>query len=398
MKRTVLLQEASPSAGIETTLQTGTHPTDGLLAGYLLRCMFTIVAATGPTTPTYRDWCDTILDNVFPVAQIYAPRYSQQFNSANIGGGFWAKQYEDTFQQALPIEVNGSPVTPIAGVQISTTPLAAQVDLYIPFELPKLGSDRMWACPPASLFRGDVTAKVKWAAAAGTIGGQALTVSAVTFRWMAKTAIGDNARVPVVHRFERRTYAENAIDIGRGFPVFVTDNRAPDQTIQYNNFIDGEARDNGAIYGEDLIASYRFDSLNQVPEQGVFTPLHWMGANSGINDLQLAARAVALQLVGASSGTLDLHFMDPPSGVVIGNCKAALGIPKSQACIAVPVAPNTASLGNVVKKVAYAGPRTLFMVGNGGAQAISTAAKTVPTVPGGTTGAAIASSAAAGKA
>lgn len=391
MNAHVFLQEKAPAAGVQETLDApANHPASGLLRGYIVRVIGTVVAASA-VTPTYSDWRDTILETVVPSIQLFAPRYSQQLMSANITGGYLAKVYEDAYGEGLPIEVNNSPVTQNGGVQISTSPLAFQVDLFIPFETPKLGMDRLWTCPPCLLFRGDVTLKFQWVAAV-TVQSVVLTFSALTFRWLAFSACGDTARLPVIHRFERRTYSQNAFDVGRGFPLFMTDNRAPDQTIQYNTFLDGKSLHQGSLYGEDYVSAYRISNKDIVPENSVYTPLLYVPENSTVNDLMFASRSIAFQLAGASSGTMDLHTIEPASNVVKSALKSALGIPDGAQTGTPPVAPNSAPVGNVVRKVAMNGPRTLLVAGGGGLQAVqSVAAPTVPTVPSGSTGASIAS-------
>lgn len=387
----VFLNEITPSAGSQQTLDApANHPADGVLRGYLVRVIGTVVAASS-VTPTWENWRDTILETVVSSLQLFAPRYSQQLCSANLTGGFFAKMYEDHYGEAIPIEVNNSPVTQIAGVAISTTPLAFQADIVIPFELPKLGDDRLWSCPSCLLFRGDVTLKCTWTAAV-TVQSVALTFSAITFRWLAMQEYGDTATLGVIHRFERRTYSKNSVDVGRGFPIFITDNRAPDQSNQYNLFVDGESVHNGALYGEDYSAVYRILNKDLVPETSVYTPLVYLPENSNVNSLCFAERSVAFQFQGISSGTFDIHTIEPAGGMPKAALKSALGIPASTAIACVPKAPNSTPLGNVVKKIALNGPRIMLVRdGNGAAAVRAVAPKTVPTVPSGTTGAGIAS-------
>ena len=395
MNAMVLLNEVVPAVGIQTTVDTANHPSVGVLRGYVLRIFGTANAAVG-VTPTYEQWRDTILPTILPSIQLFAPRYSKQLMSANLDGGFFMKIFEDHYGEANPIEVANSPVTPIAGVQIPNANTPIQIDLMIPFELPKLGADRLWACPPCLLFRGDATLKFTWAAAV-TVSAVVITFSALTFRWFALTAFGNDATVPLLHRFERRTYAQNSIDVGRGFPLFITDNRAPDNaTNAYNNFLDGVPVNNGAIYGEDLEAAYRITNLDIVPETSVYTPLFWVPQNSTPNTLEFAERSVAFQFAGPTSGTLDMHFAEPAGRSVLAAMKAALGIPNSSIVASPPVAPNNAPLGNVVQKIALNGPRSILIQKEGGFVAPSVTAKTTPAVPPGTTGASIASAMAGG--
>jgi len=396
MNSHVFLNEQAPAAGVQTTLDApANHPAVGLLRGYLLRITGTGTAASN-VTPTYADWRDTILETILPSLQLFAPRYSQQLCSANLTGGFFAKLFEDHYGEALPIEVAGSPVTQIAGVQLTSGGQAIQVDMFIPFELPKLGPDRLWSTPSCLLFRGDVTLKFSWVAAV-TVQSVVITFSALSFRWIAVTAHGDTARLPVIHRFERRTYSQNSVDVGRGFPLFITDNRAPDQTNSYNTFIDGESVHAGALYGEDYVAAYRITNKDIVPENGVYTPLLYVPENSTVNDLAFAERSIAFQFVGISSGTFDIHTIEPAGNVVKAALKSALGLADSTQVATPPVAPNSAPIGNVIRKVAMNGPRTMLIATSGGLSAVgSVAAPTVPTVPSGSTGASIAGAMVAG--
>lgn len=383
------LQEKTPTVAVETNFDTATHPDKGLLRGYLVRVLATVNAASA-VTPTYEEWRDTILASLIPLLQLFAPRYSQELCSANLTGSFWAKLYEDAYSQCLPIEVNNSPVTYNSLVELPNSNLPVQIELFIPFEMPKLGVDRLYTAPPCSLFRGDVALKVKWGATV-TVRTVAITFSALTIRWMAVTALGDNARVPVIHRFERRTFSQDSIDIGRGFPAFITDNRAPDQTIAYDVFVDGENINRSAMYGEDLMADYRIGNKNLVPETSVYTPLLFIPEGSSPGDLLFVEQSLAIKLTGASSGTLDMHFMAPPNAKVGNALKAALGIGPAVKTRKPPVTPVASSLGSLHRKVALNGPRTLlvdsgggkFVTPNGGAQ-------TVPTVPSGSLGANVA--------
>lgn len=384
------LQEKTPTVAVETNFDTATHPEKGLLRGYLVRVLCTANAAQA-VTPTYEEWRDTILADLITLLQLFAPRYSQQLCSANLTGAFWAKLYEDAYGQCLPIEVANTPVTYNSTRQIPNANTAVQIELFIPFETPKLGVDRLYTAPPCSLFRGDVALKAKWAATS-TVQAIAITFSALTIRWLAVHAHGDNARVPVIHRFERRTFSQDSIDIGRGFPAFITDNRAPDQTIQYDVFIDGENVNRSAMYGEDLMADYRIGNKNQVPETSIYTPLCYIPENSSPADLVFVENSLAIKLTGASSGTLDMHFMEPANAKVGNALKASLGIAPQTKTRKPPVTPASSALGNLHKKVAMNGPRTLlienagkFVTPNGGAQ-------TVPTVPSGSLGANIAQS------
>lgn len=391
MNSHVFLNESAPAAGIQTTLDApANHPATGLLRGYLVRILGTANAASS-VTPTWADWRDTILDTVVPSLQIFAPRYSQQLCSANLTGGFFAKMYEDHYGEIVPIEVANVPLNPTgAGVAIPNSNTAIQVDLFIPFELPKLGADRLWSCPPCLLFRGDVTLKFSWVAAV-TVQSVVITFSALTFRWLALTTHGDTARLPVLHRFERRTYSQNSVDVGRGFPVFITDNRAPDQTNSYNTFIDGESVHSGALYGEDYAGAYRIVNKDIAPETSIYTPLMNIPENSVVNDLAFAERSIAFQFVGISSGTFDIHTLEPAGATVRNALKAALGIPQGTEVATPPVSPQAAPVGNVVRKVALNGPRTMLIKSGGKVAAVgSVAAPTVPTIPSGSTGAQLA--------
>lgn len=393
----IFLNEQAPAAGVQTTLDApANHPDKGVLRGYIVRVIGTVVAASA-VTPTIADWRDTILETVVPSLQLFAPRYSQQLCSANLTGGFFAKLYEDHYGEAMPIEVNNSPVTQIAGVQISTSPLPFQADVMIPFELPKLGDDRLWSCPSCLLFRGDVTLKFSWVAAV-TVQSVVLTFSAITFRWLALAEFGDTATLGVIHRFERRTYSQNSVDVGRGFPLFITDNRAPDQTNSYNTFIDGTSVHAGALYGEDYAAAYRILNKDLVPENSVYTPLLYLPENSNVNSLCFAERSIAFQFVGISSGTFDIHTIEPAGNVAKAALKAALGIPAGQDIGTPPKAPNSAPLANVNRKVALNGPRTMLIRGANGLQPVTAVvAATVPTVPSGSAGANLASALTLGK-
>jgi len=384
------LQEKAPAAGIQESFDTATHPATGLIRGYLVRTRFNLLAASN-VTPTYEEWRDTILATLFPLIQLFAPRYNNQLCTANLDGNYWAKLFEDHYGAPLPIEVANSPITYNNTVQITTSNKAVQVDFFIPFELPAMDADRLWSCPPAALFRGDVALKAQWAAAV-TVQSVVLTASSVSFRWCCLTDYGDNSRVPIIHRFERRTYSQDSVDIGRGFPFFVTDNRAPSESIQYDVYRDGESINNGAMYGEDIMAAYRISNKNLVPETSVFTPLRWIPQDCGVNVLEFAERSLALKLTGASSGTFDLHFASPPGAEVVNALKATLGISPVTRVRTPPTTPLSAPLGNLNRKIANAGPRTLF-IATGDKQVVPAtgANKTVPTVPAGTLGSAIAS-------
>ncbi len=395
MNACVLLNEVVPTAAVQVTVDTGTHPSRGVLRGYLVRLMFTATSASN-VTPTYADWRDTILETILPSLQLFAPRYSKQLCSANLTGGFFAKLYEDHYGQTVPIEVGNVPVTEFSSVQLTSGGAAAQVDLFIPFEMPKLGADRLWTCPPCLLFRGDTTLKLTWVAAV-TVQSVVITTSALTVRWMAMTAYGDDATLPLLHRFERRTYSQNSVDVGRGFPLFISDNRAPDNaTIGYNNYLDGVAVNGGAIFGEDLAAQYRITNKDIVGEQSVYVPLFWVPENSTPNDMAIAERSIAFQFVGVSTGTFDIHMAEPASAEVLTALKAALGLPNSTNVITPPIAPKGVALGNVVAKIASNGPRTLLINTGAGIVPTSVAARTLPTVPSGSVGASIAGAMAAG--
>ncbi len=397
MNAHVFLNESAPAAATQTTLDApANHPASGLLRGYMLRIICTGTAASN-VTPTWENWRDTILDTILPLIQLFAPRYSQQLCSANLTGGYFAKIYEDHYGEIVPIEVAGVPVTPAAGVQLTSGGQAVQVDLMIPFELPKLGPDRLWSTPGCLLFRGDVTLKFSWVAAV-TVQSVVITFSALTLRWIALTTYGDSARLPVLHRFERRTYSQNSVDVGRGFPLFITDNRAPDQTLSYNTFIDGESVHSGAMYGEDYAGAYRLLNKDLAPETSIYTPLLYLPENSTVNDLAFAERSIAFQFVGISSGTFDIHTIEPAGNVVRDALKEALGIPRGTNVATPPVSPQCAPVGNVVRKVAMNGPRTMLINAGGRLQAIgSVAAATVPTIPSGSTGAALAGTMVPGK-
>jgi len=399
MNSHVFLNEQAPAAGIQTTLDApANHPAVGLIRGYLVRVIGTGTSGAD-VTPTYRNWVDTILEALIPSLQLFAPRYSQQLCSANLTGGFFAKLFEDHYGEAIPIEVNNVPVTPYGGgVQFPNgVGQPVQIDLFIPFELPKLGPDRLWSTPSCLLFRGDVTLKFSWSGAAIVVQAVNLTFTVLSFRWIAVTAHGDTARLPVIHRFERRTYSQNSVDVGRGFPLFVTDNRAPDQVNSYNTFIDGESLHSGALFGEDYEAAYRITNKDIVPENSVFTPLLYVPENSTVNDLTFAERSIAFQFVGISNGTFDLHTIEPAGNVVRDALKSALGIPRDTQVATPPVAPAAAPIGNVVRKVAMNGPRTMLIGTSSGLSPVgAVAAATVPTVPSGSTGASIAAAMAAG--
>lgn len=385
---TVFLQEKAPAAAIQENFDTATHPESGILRGYLVRTRFNLLAASN-VTPTYEEWRDTILGSLFPLIQLFAPRYNNQLCTANLDGNFWAKLFEDHYGNCLPIEVANSPITYNNLVQITTSNKAVQVDFFIPFEMPALDSDRLWSCPPCSLFRGDVSLKTTWATTA-TVQSVALTASSVSFRWIALSDFGDNACVPIIHRFERRTYSQDSVDVGRGFPFFFTDNRAPSESIQYDVFRDGSSVNGSSMYGEDLMAAYRLSNKNIVPETSVYTPLRWVPQSTPVGKLEFAQRSVALKLTGASSGTFDLHFASPPGAEVVNALKAALGIDPTVKVATPPVAPQSAPLGNLNKKIAMNGPRTLYISSGQGLSAVGSANQTVPTVPAGTVGAAIA--------
>lgn len=380
-----------PSGSMQNFTQ-ATHPTVGLIRGYLLRITGTIQSAAADVTPTYEQWKDTILEAAFDVIQLLAPRYNNALCTANLTAGYWCKLYEDLYGYPMPIIVSGVQVTPAAGVLVTTAaPVAFEVDLFIPFERPKLGPDRLFSAPPCTLFAGDVNLNFRWQTTGGSIGGHAQTIAAVQVNWYVDVARGDNGRVPVIHRFERKTYSSDSIDVGRGWPFFITDNAAPDDTVRYDVMIDGQNINNLSLTGLDIEAQYRIENSDEVAENRVYTPLLFMADNSTVDELHFASRSVAFKFYGKSSGTLDMHFADPPGSAVKSAALVALGQSAAAASVALPVTPKTASLGNVERVRAIAGPRTLHLKQNGGNMAVPQSTRTVPTVPSGTLGAGIAS-------
>lgn len=384
------LQSQSPTAAVQKNFTQATHPTSGLIRGYLLRITGNVLAA-GNVTPTYEQWKDTILEAAFDIIQVLAPRYNNALMTANLTAGYWAKIFEDLYGEPMPIILNGTQITPAAGVQITTGNQAFEVDLFMPFERPKLGADRLLSAPPCTLFAGDVNLNFRWQTSGGTVGGQAITFSSVQVNWYVDVVRGDNARVPLIHRFERKTYASDSIDVGRGWPFFISDNAAPDDTVRYDVLVDGANVNNVSVTGLDLEAAYRIENADTVAENRVYTPVLWAPDDATIDELHFAARSVAFKFYGKSSGTLDMHFADPPGKAVKSALLVALGLPANAASVAPPVTPKTASLGNVERTRAIAGPRTLHLKQGGQNIAPNQSTRTVPTVPAGTLGAGIAS-------
>lgn len=389
MQKTTFLQTRTIAAGTNLNFDAPPHPSKGLLAGYLFRVNCTLTAASN-VTPTYIEWRDTILDTLFPNIQVFAPRYNNQLCSGNLSGRFWAEMYEDKYKNSIPMEVNDLPVNTGTTQQITTGGLATQIDLPFLFDEPELGADRYHFCPPSSLFRGDVTANFSCPAALTvTVQSIVITMSAATVRWVAVTVPGDIARVPVKHRYEVRSVNSDSIDVGRGFPLYISDRRAPGTTVSYDIIVDGENQNGGQVNGEDLMATYRALNEDVAPEATTRTPLAYIGTNTPYSMVDFVQRSYGLKLYGASSATLLLHFADPADDALKRNVAQALGIDPSQA-VAVPASPNTAPLGSVHYKLGQNGPRTLLVSRGGKLDAPSGSARTVPTVPAGTQGAAMA--------
>jgi hypothetical protein len=389
MQKTTFLQSRSLSAGTTQNFDAPPHPSKGLLIGYLFRVNCTLNAASN-VTPTYIEWRDTILDTLFPSIQLFAPRYNNQLCSGNLTGRFWAELYEDKYKRSIPIEYNDLPIDQNNTQQLTNANVAAQVDIPVFFDEPELGTDRFHFCPPAHLFRGDVTASFgSPAALTVTVQSVVITMASATVRWLALTTHGDIARVPVKHRFEVRSVNSDSVDVGRGFPMYVADRRTPGTTVSYDLIVDGENVNGGQVNGEDLMAAYRSLNAGVAPETSVRTPLLYVGEKSNYNQVDFIERSFSLKLYGASSATLLLHFADPADDMLKKNVAAALGLPAEQT-VAVPVTPTTAALGSVHRKLAQNGPRTLLAATAGGLRAPEGSAKTVPTVPAGTQGAAMA--------
>jgi len=384
----VMLQEAAPAADTEFNFaQLGTHPADGLVAQYILRIKGTIASSNaGGDNTTYTDWRDTILPGLIPLVQLFAPRYSAQLCSANLDGNFWAKQYEDKYDRAMCVLVAGVQVELDAVVNVPNVAATLEIDVVIPFELPKLGADRLWSAPPASLFRGDMSLKFKWHATQA-FGGHTLTMTLSKARLLVATEPGDAGKVPIIHRFERRTYSTGSNDIGRGFVFFLTDSNAPDETNTYNMFLDGLSYNGGALFGNDFAAAERAQDGDTQLEERTYTKLAWVKDASTVSQLQFAQNSLAVQQTGATSGTYDIHMADPASsGVVQQNLAQALGIPPGVQTHALPVTPHNAPHGTVRQDIAMAGPRTLNIQG----APVKQATKTIPTVPAGSAGGGIA--------
>lgn len=389
MQKTTFLQSRSLSAGTTQNFDAPPHPSKGALIGYTFRVNCTLTAASN-VTPTYIEWRDTILATLFPSIQIFAPRYNNQLCSGNLTGTFWASMYEDKYKQSIPIEVDNTPVNTTSTVQLTSGGHAVQIDIPVFFEEPELGPDRYMTCPPSHLFRGDCSASVQSPAALTvTVQSVVITMSAATVRWMALTTHGEVGRVPVKHRFEVRSVNSDSVDVGRGFPLYIFDIRAPGTTVSYDLIVDGENVNNGQVNGEDLMSTYRLLNQGVAPETSIRTPLLFVGAKSNWNQLDFVERSFSLKLYGASSATLYLHFADPADDTLKRNVAAALGVPDSQTS-AVPVTPVTAALGSIHRKLANNGPRTLLVNTGAGFASPAGSPTTVPSVPAGTQGAAMA--------
>lgn len=387
------LQIKTPAADIEQLFDAPTHPSVGLMRGYPVRALFNI-SANDNIVLTYEDYRDTVFPTLFPLFQVFAPRYSKQLCSANLDGGFWAKVFEDHYGECLPMEIGTAPVDQNNAVEIGNIAQAAQVDFMIcPFELPKLTADRLWSCPPASLFRGDVSLKAKWHATV-TVRGVVITIDSVEFKWFAQTSHGNNGRLPLIHSFERKEIANNSTDIGRGFPVLVTDNRAPggESGVTYELFEDGENYHGTAVVGEDLMANYRLANKDIVPETSVYTPLLFIPNDATVDELSFAERSMTVKLNGASTMELDCHFMEPAGSSVRNALKAALGIGPGVQTRTPPETPRGAQFGQLHKKIANNGPRVLLVQAGRAFVPPAGTAKTLPTIPAGTLGVGIANS------
>ncbi len=386
------LQSRSLTAGQATNFDAPSHPAKGLLVGYLLRITGTANAASN-VTPTYAEWRDTILDTLFSNIQLFAPRFNNQLCSGNLTGRYWAELFEAKYKACMPIEYDNTPVDGYTTQQLTNANKEVQFDFFVPFEEPSLAADRHWSCPPAHLFRGDVSLSVTLPSSlVVTVQTVAITFSSFSARWEAVTVHGDIARVPVVHRFEVRTVNSDSVDVGRGFPVHILDRRAPGTTVGYDIIVDGENVNNGQLLGEDFKAMQRIAGSPQlIKEDSVSTPLRFVAQDANLNELEYVERSLSLKLYGASSATLALHFLEAPSDTLKRNVQAALG-QEGVASDAPPVAPNGVALGNLHRKVALNGPRTLMLKTGAGYTAPKGAAVTLPTFPAGSTGAQIAGS------
>lgn len=387
------LQIKTPNADIEQLFDAPTHPSLGLVRGYPLRVLCNISAAD-PIILTYEDYRDTVFPALFPLFQIFAPRYSKQLCSANLDGGFWAKIFEDHYGECMPMEIGSAPVDQSNAVEIVNAAQAAQFDFMVcPFELPKLTADRLWSCPPASLFRGDVSLKAKWHATV-TVRGVVVTIDTVEFKWFCQTSHGNNGRVPLIHSFERKEISNNSTDIGRGFCCLCTDNRVPsgESGVTYELFEDGENYHGTAVGGEDLMSNYRLSNKDIVPETSVYTPLFFIPNDASVDELSFAERSLTVKLAGASSMELDVHFMEPASNMVRSNLKAALGISAAVQTRTPPETPKGAALGQLHRKIANNGPRMLLVQSGRTFVPPAGTAKTLPTIPAGTLGVGIANS------
>lgn len=389
MQKSTFLQTRTVAAGATQNFDAPPHPSKGLLIGYLFRITGTLTGASN-VTPTYIDWRDVMLPAFFPSFQLFAPRYNNQLCSGNLDGKFWASMYEDKYKRSIPILANGAPVDQNNTQQITTGGVTFEVDIPVMFEEPELGPDRLHTCPPCSLFRGDVTASVAAPAAlTSTVQSIVITMSATSIRWMALHTHGDIGRVPVKHRFEVRSVNSDSVDVGRGFPFYVTDVRAPVSTVSYDLIVDGENVNGGQVSGPDLLATYR--TLNSVvaPETQVRTPLLYVPEKANWNLVDFIERSFSLKMYGASSATLYLHFADAADDMLKRNVAAALGVPASNT-VAVPATPTTAALGSIHRKLANNGPRSLLVRSGGKLKAPAGSAQTAPSVPPGTQGAAMA--------
>lgn len=391
MQKTTFLQTRTLSAGATQNFDAPPHPSKGALIGYIFRVNCTLNAASS-VTPTYVEWRDTILDTLFPSIQLFAPRYNNQLCSGNLTGRFWGEMYEDKYKRSIPIEYNDGPVDQNNTPQLTNSNVAAQFDIPVLFDEPELGPDRYHLCPPAHLFRGDVTASFgSPAALTVTVQSVVITMASATVRWIALTTHGEVGRVPVKHRFEVRAVNSDSIDVGRGFPLYLFDRRVPGTTVSYDFTVDGENVNGGQVNGEDLMATYRTLNAGVAPETSIRTPLFYVGKDSNYNQLDFVERSLSLKLYGASSATLCLHFADPADDMMKRNVAAALGLTAAQT-VAVPATPVTAALGSIHRKLAQNGPRTLLAANGGRLSAPDGSPKTVPTVPAGTQGAAMATS------
>lgn len=391
--RTVFLQSKSLTAGQTTVLDAPTHPANKLLVGYIVRITGDFDSANaGGTTPTYIQWRDTIADTLFPNIFLQAPRYNNALCSGNLSGRYWWEMYETKYGRSIPAEWNNLPIDQNNTPAVTDAAQSLQIDFPIMFEEPRLGADRHWTCPPAHLFRGDVSLHITLPATLTVTVTDVLTLANPSVRWLAVCAHGDVARVPVVHRFEVRTVSSDSIDVGRGFPLYVIDRRAPGTTVSYDFITDGKNVNEGQVNGEDLMATYRTVMAPGLvaPETSVITPIKFTPEDATLNEVEFAARSFSMKLYGASSATLALQFAEPPNDSIKRNVALALGVNPVESD-APPVSSVTAPI--LHRKVALNGPRTLMRRVAGGRHAAPAgAAANVATVPPGTTGAAVASS------